>query len=133
MSSVAPPPDRKASSLERPPMSGPPLCGPDDMKSSIDRQTRTSLEHHRQAQDRLGSVDRAEDGRRGHKTEEGCLPYSKPSFPSPGGHSSSGTASSKGSTGPRKTEGPRQPQQWSALEHADFLGANGQGQYTGEL
>lgn len=48
-------------------MSGP-LCGPDDMKSSIDRQTRTSLDHHRQAHDRLGSMDRADDGRRGHKT-----------------------------------------------------------------
>uniref|UniRef100_A0AAQ5ZRZ2 Roundabout, axon guidance receptor, homolog 2 (Drosophila) n=1 Tax=Amphiprion ocellaris TaxID=80972 RepID=A0AAQ5ZRZ2_AMPOC len=65
--------------------------------------------------------------------EEGCVPYSKPSFPSPGGHSSSGTASSKGSTGPRKTEGPRQPQQWTATEHAEFLGTNGQGQYSGEL
>ncbi|XP_035806122.1 roundabout homolog 2 isoform X9 [Amphiprion ocellaris] len=132
VSSMVPPTDRKASSLERPPMSGP-LCGPDDMKSSIDRQTRTSLDHHRQAQDRLGSMDRADDGRRGHKTEEGCVPYSKPSFPSPGGHSSSGTASSKGSTGPRKTEGPRQPQQWTATEHAEFLGTNGQGQYSGEL
>uniref|UniRef100_A0A3B5ACX2 Roundabout guidance receptor 2 n=1 Tax=Stegastes partitus TaxID=144197 RepID=A0A3B5ACX2_9TELE len=65
--------------------------------------------------------------------EEGCVPYSKPSFPSPGGHSSSGTASSKGSTGPRKNEGPRQPQQWTATEHAEFLGTNGQGQYSGEL
>lgn len=64
--------------------------------------------------------------------EEGCLPYSKPSFPSPGGHSS-GTGSSKGSTGPRKPEGPRQPQQWTATEHAEFLGTNGQGQYSGEL
>ncbi|XP_035010872.1 roundabout homolog 2 isoform X4 [Hippoglossus stenolepis] len=130
--SVAPPTERKASSLERPPLSGP-LSGPEDMKSSIDRQTRTSLEHYRQGQDRLGSVDRAEDGRRGQITEEGCLPYSKPSFPSPGGQSSSGTASSKGSTGPRKAEGPRQPQQWTATEHAEFLGANGQGQYSGEL
>uniref|UniRef100_A0A665W4L6 Roundabout, axon guidance receptor, homolog 2 (Drosophila) n=1 Tax=Echeneis naucrates TaxID=173247 RepID=A0A665W4L6_ECHNA len=132
VSSMAPTTDRKASSLERPPLSGP-LSGADEMKSSIDRQTRTSLEHHRQAQDRLGSVDRADDGRRGHKTEDGCLPYSKPSFPSPGGHSSSGTASSKGSTGPRKTDGPRQPQQWTATEHAEFLGTNGQGQYSGEL
>ncbi|XP_076590919.1 roundabout homolog 2 isoform X7 [Chaetodon auriga] len=132
ISSMVPPTDRKASSLERPPMSGA-LCGPEDVKSSIDRQTRTSLEHHRQAQDRLGSMDRADDGRRGHKTEDGCLPYNKPSFPSPGGHSSSGTASSKGSTGPRKAEGPRQPQQWTASEHAEFLGTNGQGQYTGEL
>uniref|UniRef100_A0A669C6Y7 Roundabout, axon guidance receptor, homolog 2 (Drosophila) n=1 Tax=Oreochromis niloticus TaxID=8128 RepID=A0A669C6Y7_ORENI len=67
INSMAPPTDRKASSLERPPMSGP-LCGPEDVKSSIDRQTRTSLEHHRQVQDRLGSADRADDGRRGHKT-----------------------------------------------------------------
>lgn len=47
------------------------LSGPEDMKSSIDRQARTTLEHHRQAQDRLGSMDRADDGRRGHKTGEG--------------------------------------------------------------
>lgn len=65
---MVPPTDRKASSLERP--SGP-LSGQDEMKSSIDRQTRTSLEHHRQAQDRLGSMDRADDGRRGHKTGTG--------------------------------------------------------------
>ena len=65
---MVPPTDRKASSLERTPLSGA-LSGLDDTKSSIDRQTRTSLEHHhRQAQDRLGSMDRAEDGRRGHKT-----------------------------------------------------------------
>ncbi|XP_038147918.1 roundabout homolog 2 isoform X7 [Cyprinodon tularosa] len=127
VSSMAQTPDRKASSLERTPMSGL-LCGSDDMKSSIDRQMRTSLEHHRQAQERLGSMDRADDARRGHKPEDGCLPYSKPSFPSPGGHSSSGTTSSKGSTGPRKTDGPRQPQQWTATEHAEFLGANGHGE-----
>uniref|UniRef100_A0A674MLV4 Roundabout, axon guidance receptor, homolog 2 (Drosophila) n=1 Tax=Takifugu rubripes TaxID=31033 RepID=A0A674MLV4_TAKRU len=64
---------------------------------------------------------------------DGCLPYNKPSFPSPGGHSSSGTASSKSSTGPRKTDGPRQPQQWTVTEHADFLGSTGPGQYSGEL
>ncbi|XP_054901267.1 roundabout homolog 2 isoform X6 [Poeciliopsis prolifica] len=127
VNNMAPPTDRKASSLERTPMSGP-LCGPDDMKSSIDRQMRASLEHHRQAQDRLGSMDRTDDARRCHKSEDGCVPYSKPSFPSPGGHSSSGTASSKGSTGPRKTDGPRQPQQWTATEHAEFLGANGHGE-----
>ncbi|XP_058490995.1 roundabout homolog 2 isoform X10 [Solea solea] len=123
ISGMVPATERKATSLERPPMSGP-LCGPDDMKSSMDRQTRTTLENHR-------SMDRAEDGRRGHRTDEGCLPYSKPSFPSPGGHSSSGTASSKGSTGPRKGEGPRQPQQWTVVEHADFLGTSGP--YSGEL
>lgn len=48
-------------------MSGP-LCGPDDIKSSMDRHLRTSLEHHRQIQERLGSMERAEDGQRGHKT-----------------------------------------------------------------
>lgn len=40
----------------------------EEIKSNIDRQTRTTLEHHRQAQDRLGSMERAEEGRRGHKT-----------------------------------------------------------------
>lgn len=63
ISSMVPPTERKASSLERPSMSG-----QDDMKNSIDRQTRTSLDHHRQAQERLGSMERADDGRRGHKT-----------------------------------------------------------------
>uniref|UniRef100_A0A8C7FXK8 Roundabout, axon guidance receptor, homolog 2 (Drosophila) n=1 Tax=Oncorhynchus kisutch TaxID=8019 RepID=A0A8C7FXK8_ONCKI len=66
--------------------------------------------------------------------EAGCLPpYSKPSFPSPGGHSSSGTASSKGSTGPRKGEGPRGPHQRAATDHSDYLGTNGPGHYAGEL
>ncbi|XP_061537063.1 roundabout homolog 2 isoform X2 [Phycodurus eques] len=124
INSAIPPPERKATSLERPPMSG----------ALDDRQmARATLEHHRQAQERPGPTERADDGRRGHKNEEACLPYHKPSFPSPGAHSSSGTASSKGSTGPRKTDGPRQPQQWTAMEHADFLGTNGQGQYSGEL
>ncbi|KAM4788888.1 roundabout homolog 2 isoform 19-T19 [Cyanocitta cristata] len=40
--------------------------------------------------------------REGITDEEALVPYSKPNFPSPGGHSSSGTSSSKGSTGPRK-------------------------------
>uniref|UniRef100_A0A8C7CV97 Roundabout, axon guidance receptor, homolog 2 (Drosophila) n=1 Tax=Oncorhynchus kisutch TaxID=8019 RepID=A0A8C7CV97_ONCKI len=136
---VCPPTEKKASSLERQPMCGAmPLSGLEEMKSCMDRQTRTSLERHRQAQDRLASMDRGDDPRRGHKTgtglEEGCLPpYNKPSFPSPGGHSSSGTASSKGSTGPRKGEGPRGPHQRTATDHNDFLGTNGQGQYSGEL
>uniref|UniRef100_A0A8C7W8H7 Roundabout, axon guidance receptor, homolog 2 (Drosophila) n=1 Tax=Oncorhynchus mykiss TaxID=8022 RepID=A0A8C7W8H7_ONCMY len=72
--------------------------------------------------------------KRDASADEGCLPpYSKPSFPSPGGHSSSGTASSKGSTGPRKGEGPRGPHQRTTTDHNDFLGTNGQGQYSGEL
>ncbi|KAG5837545.1 hypothetical protein ANANG_G00240470 [Anguilla anguilla] len=58
-----------------------------------------------------GSAGRGSAGHRtGPGSEEGLLPYSKPCFPSPGGHSSSGTASSKGSTGPRKGgEGTRGP------------------------
>uniref|UniRef100_A0A6Q2YH64 Roundabout, axon guidance receptor, homolog 2 (Drosophila) n=1 Tax=Esox lucius TaxID=8010 RepID=A0A6Q2YH64_ESOLU len=72
--------------------------------------------------------------RRDASADEGCLPpYSKPSFPSPGGHSSSGTASSKGSTGPRKAEGPRGSHQRTATDHSEFLGTNGQSQYSGEL
>lgn len=68
INSMVPPTERKATSLERTPMSGA-LSGSDDMKSSIERQARATLDHHhRQAQDRLGSMDRADDGRRGHKT-----------------------------------------------------------------
>uniref|UniRef100_A0A8C7FVJ9 Roundabout, axon guidance receptor, homolog 2 (Drosophila) n=1 Tax=Oncorhynchus kisutch TaxID=8019 RepID=A0A8C7FVJ9_ONCKI len=137
---MGPPAERQASSLERQPMCGAmPLSGLEEMKSCMDRQTRTSLERHCQAQDRLASMDRGDDPRRGHKTgtgleEAGCLPpYSKPSFPSPGGHSSSGTASSKGSTGPRKGEGPRGPHQRAATDHSDYLGTNGPGHYAGEL
>ncbi|XP_066516417.1 roundabout homolog 2 [Hoplias malabaricus] len=127
------PADRKASSLERQPM-----AGLEEVKNSLDRQTRTSLERHRQAQERLGSMERAEEARRAQKngpaSEESMPPYSKPSFPSPGGHSSSGTTSSKGSTGPRKGESSRGQQQRSNPEHdSSFLGTNGQGQYSGEL
>ncbi|XP_037402436.1 roundabout homolog 2 isoform X5 [Pygocentrus nattereri] len=130
---VGDPSDRKASSLERQPM-----AGLEEVKSSLDRQARTSLERHRQAQERLGSMERAEEARRAQKngptSEEAMLPYSKPSFPSPGGHSSSGTASSKGSTGPRKGEGSRGQHQRANTEHdSSYLGTNGQGQYSGEL
>uniref|UniRef100_A0A8B9LN78 Roundabout, axon guidance receptor, homolog 2 (Drosophila) n=1 Tax=Astyanax mexicanus TaxID=7994 RepID=A0A8B9LN78_ASTMX len=66
--------------------------------------------------------------------EEVMPPYSKPSFPSPGGHSSSGTTSSKGSTGPRKGEGSRGQHQRANTEHdSGYAGINGQGQYSGEL
>uniref|UniRef100_A0A3B1IE85 Roundabout, axon guidance receptor, homolog 2 (Drosophila) n=1 Tax=Astyanax mexicanus TaxID=7994 RepID=A0A3B1IE85_ASTMX len=104
MGSLGSPAERKASSLERQPM-----AGLEEVKSSLDRQARTSLERHRQAQERLGSMERAEEARRAQKngpvSEEVMPPYSKPSFPSPGGHSSSGTTSSKGSTGPRERRG----------------------------
>uniref|UniRef100_A0A8B9BNT4 Roundabout guidance receptor 2 n=1 Tax=Anser brachyrhynchus TaxID=132585 RepID=A0A8B9BNT4_9AVES len=94
--------ERKGSSLER--QHAPSV---DDTKSSLDRQARTSLEWQRQTQEWISSADRQEDFRKAqHKqafgSEEALVPYSKPNFPSPGGHSSSGTASSKGSTGPRK-------------------------------
>ncbi|XP_072547689.1 roundabout homolog 2 isoform X2 [Salminus brasiliensis] len=133
MGNVGSPAERKASSLERQPM-----AGLEEVKSSLDRQARTSLERHRQAQERLGSMERAEEARRAQKngpvSEEAMPPYSKPSFPSPGGHSSSGTTSSKGSTGPRKGEGSRGQHQRANTEHdSSYLGMNGQGQYSGEL
>ncbi|XP_053825422.1 roundabout homolog 2 [Vidua macroura] len=95
--------ERKGSSLERQHAA----ANVDDSKSSLDRPARTSLEWQRQAQEWISSTDRQEDFRKAqHKqafgSEEALVPYSKPNFPSPGGHSSSGTSSSKGSTGPRK-------------------------------
>ncbi|XP_032888238.1 roundabout homolog 2-like [Amblyraja radiata] len=70
-------------------------------------------------------------------SEEVLIPYSKPSFPSPGhvsGQSSSGTASSKGSTGPRKGVASRGgtamgSHQRNASELADvaYLSSCGQG------
>uniref|UniRef100_A0A8C5IUZ6 Roundabout guidance receptor 2 n=1 Tax=Junco hyemalis TaxID=40217 RepID=A0A8C5IUZ6_JUNHY len=73
--------------------------------------------------------------REGITDEEALVPYSKPNFPSPGGHSSSGTSSSKGSTGPRKGEVLRGGHQRNASDLLDvgYVGANGQGQFTGEL
>lgn len=70
MGSMGPPAERVPSSLERQPMPGGLGPGPEEMKSSMDRQTRTSLERHRQAQaqERLGSMERGDEGRRGHKT-----------------------------------------------------------------
>lgn len=96
--------ERKGSSLERQQASN-----LEDTKSSLDCPARTSLEWQRQTQEWINSTERQEDIRKAlHKQgvgpEETLVPYSKPNFPSPGGHSSSGTASSKGSTGPRKAE-----------------------------
>ncbi|XP_048724760.2 roundabout homolog 2 isoform X19 [Caretta caretta] len=73
--------------------------------------------------------------REGMTDEEALVPYSKPSFPSPGGHSSSGTASSKGSTGPRKGEALRGGHQRNASDLLDvgYMGSNNPGQFTGEL
>ncbi|XP_064379425.1 roundabout homolog 2 isoform X13 [Dromaius novaehollandiae] len=73
--------------------------------------------------------------REGITDEEALVPYSKPNFPSPGGHSSSGTASSKGSTGPRKGEVLQGGHQRNASDLLDvgYVGSNSQGQFTGEL
>uniref|UniRef100_A0A3B3SBP1 Roundabout, axon guidance receptor, homolog 2 (Drosophila) n=1 Tax=Paramormyrops kingsleyae TaxID=1676925 RepID=A0A3B3SBP1_9TELE len=78
---------------------------------------------------------RLEQRRDAGADEEALLPYSKPSFPSPGGHSTSGTTSSKGSTGPRKGEVSRGAHQRAAIDHPDlsYLGTNGQGQHSREL
>lgn len=56
------PGERKASSLERQNMSS-----RDEVKSSLERQTRTSLERHRHGQERLGSMERADEARRAQK------------------------------------------------------------------
>ncbi|XP_030105001.1 roundabout homolog 2 isoform X14 [Mus musculus] len=70
--------------------------------------------------------------REGMPDEESLVPYSKPSFPSPGGHSSSGTSSSKGSTGPRKADVLRGSHQRNANDLLDigYVGSNSQGQFT---
>ncbi|XP_045641388.1 roundabout homolog 2 isoform X3 [Ursus americanus] len=127
--------ERKGSSLETPPASN-----LEDTKSSLDCPSRTSLEWQRQTQEWINSTERQEDIRKAlHKQsvgpEETLVPYSKPSFPSPGGHSSSGTASSKGSTGPRKAEALRGSHQRNASDLLDigYMGSNSQGQFTGEL
>ncbi|NXQ68058.1 ROBO2 protein, partial [Quiscalus mexicanus] len=126
--------ERKGSSLERQHAA----ANVDDTKSSLDRPARTSLEWQRQAQEWISSADRQEDFRKAqHKqafgSEEALVPYSKPNFPSPGGHSSSGTSSSKGSTGPRKGEVLRGGHQRNASDLLDmgYVGANSQGQFTG--
>ncbi|XP_033374383.1 roundabout homolog 2 isoform X5 [Parus major] len=128
--------ERKGSSLERQHAA----ANVDDTKSSLDRPARTSLEWQRQAQEWISPTDRQEDFRKAqHKqafgSEEALVPYSKPNFPSPGGHSSSGTSSSKGSTGPRKGEVLRGGHQRNASDLLDigYVGSNSQGQFTGEL
>ncbi|XP_063304655.1 roundabout homolog 2 isoform X4 [Pelobates fuscus] len=120
------PTERKGSSLERH------TSNMDDSKTSLERHTRTSLERTRQTQEWLGSTER--QGKQAFGSEEILMPYSKPSFPSPGGHSSSGTTSSKESTGPRKGDLFRGHQR-NAIDFLDvgYLGPNSQGQFTGEL
>ncbi|XP_069060240.1 roundabout homolog 2 isoform X14 [Pleurodeles waltl] len=117
---------RKGSSLERH------TCNMDESKGSMECNTRTSLERQRQTQEWLGSTERQH--RQAFGSEEALMPYSKPCFPSPGGHSSSGTASSKGSTGPRKGDILRGHQR-SANDFLDvgYMGTNNQGQFGGEL
>nr|XP_045003633.1 roundabout homolog 2 isoform X3 [Jaculus jaculus] len=127
--------ERKGNSLERQHASN-----LEDTKSSLDCPAKTSLEWQRQTQEWINATERQEDTRKApHKQgagpEEALVPYSKPSFPSPGGHSSSGTASSKGSTGPRKPEVLRGGHQRNASDLLDigYMGPSSQGQFTGEL
>ncbi|KAM4046428.1 roundabout homolog 2 isoform 7-T7 [Anomaloglossus baeobatrachus] len=120
------PPERKASSLERH------TSNMEDSKTSLERHGRTSLERHRQTQEWLGSTDR--QNKQAFGSDEVLMPYNKPSFPSPGGHSSTGTTSSKESTGPRKGDIMRGHQR-NAIDFLDvgYLGPNSQGKFTGEL
>lgn len=120
------PPERKASSLERH------TSNMEDSKISLERHGRTSLERQRQTQEWIGSTDR--QNKQAFGSDEVLMPYSKPSFPSPGGHSSTGTTSSKESTGPRKGDIMRGHQR-NAIDFLDvgYLGPNSQGQFTGEL
>ncbi|XP_024849675.1 roundabout homolog 2 isoform X4 [Bos taurus] len=127
--------ERKGSSLERQQ-----AANLEDTKSSLDCPAKTSLEWQRQTQEWINSTERPEDIRKAlHKQgvgpEETLVPYSKPNFPSPGGHSSSGTASSKGSTGPRKADALRGSHQRNASDLLDigYMGSSSQGQFTGEL
>ncbi|XP_073440564.1 roundabout homolog 2 isoform X9 [Dendrobates tinctorius] len=120
------PPERKDSSLDRH------TSNMDDSKTSLERHARTSLERHRQTQEWLGSTDR--QNKQVFGSDEVLMPYSKPCFPSPGGHSSTGTNSSKESTGPRKGDIMRGHQR-NAIDFLEvgYLGPNSQGQFTGEL
>ncbi|XP_048350527.1 roundabout homolog 2 isoform X5 [Sphaerodactylus townsendi] len=121
--------ERKGSSLERQHISI------EETKSSLDHQTRTSLEWQRQTQEWISSTELQGQKKQAFGSEEALVPYSKPSFPSPGGHSSSGTASSKGSTGPRKGDVMRGNHQRNAGDLLDvgYMGLNSQGQFSGEL
>ncbi|XP_043928361.1 roundabout homolog 2 isoform X4 [Protopterus annectens] len=125
--------ERKGSSLERNH-----IPNMEDM-SSLQHYGRTSLERQQQPNEKIGSIEHQEDmWKLQHKptlgSEEALVPYSKPSFPSPGGHSSSGTSSSKGSTGPRKCEISRGHQRnVSDLPDVGYMGINGLGHSTGEL
>ncbi|XP_077198492.1 roundabout homolog 2 isoform X7 [Paroedura picta] len=122
--------ERKGSSLERQHTSS-----IEETKSSLDRQARTSLEWQRQTQEWISSTELQGQQKQAFGSEEALVPYSKPNFPSPGGHSSSGTASSKGSTGPRKGEVIRGSHQRNASDLLDigYMGSNSQGQFSGEL
>ncbi|XP_061483918.1 roundabout homolog 2 isoform X4 [Rhineura floridana] len=122
--------ERKGSSLERQHTSS-----IDETKSTWDRQARTSLEWQRQTQEWISSTELQGQQKQAFGSEEALVPYSKPSFPSPGGHSSSGTASSKGSTGPRKGEVMRGGPQRNTSDLIDvgYIGSSSQGQFSGEL
>ncbi|XP_072369170.1 roundabout homolog 2 isoform X3 [Scyliorhinus torazame] len=117
-------------SLERPPLS----C----LEENMEHLAKTSLDHvqHEDSWNKLLQKPTL-------VSDEILIPYSKPSFPSPGhlsGHSSSGTASSKGSTGPRKgvpsRGGPASASHQrniSDLPDVGYVGSCGQGQFLGDV
>ncbi|XP_041067298.1 roundabout homolog 2 isoform X2 [Carcharodon carcharias] len=108
------------------------------LEESMEHLAKTSLDHVHQEDSRNKLQQKPTLG-----SDEILIPYSKPSFPSPGhlsGHSSSGTASSKGSTGPRKgvpsRGGPAiASHQWniSDLPDVGYVGSCGQGQFLGDV
>ncbi|KAM4700848.1 roundabout homolog 2 isoform 15-T15 [Discoglossus pictus] len=106
---------------------------------STDSNTSSAMNHSQRPRPtkkhKGGRMDQPPVLRRdGIADEEVLMPYSKPCFPSPGGHSSTGTASSKESTGPRKGDMLRGHQR-NAIDFLDvgYLGPNSQGQFTGGL
>ncbi|XP_067897395.1 roundabout homolog 2 isoform X4 [Heterodontus francisci] len=155
---------REAAADDLPPPPDPPPCQGSKLQSgqapkgvgmvgSLERQQLPCLEENTNSMEDLAktSLDHVhqEDSRNKlqHKptlgSDEILIPYSKPSFPSPGhlsGHSSSGTASSKGSTGPRKGVPSRggpgiasHQRNISDLPDVGYMGSCGQGQFLGDV
>ncbi|XP_043556139.1 roundabout homolog 2 [Chiloscyllium plagiosum] len=108
------------------------------LEENMEHLAKTSLDHGYQEDSRNKLPQKPTLG-----SDEILIPYSKPSFPSPGhlsGHSSSGTASSKGSTGPRKgvpsRGGPTiasHQRNISDLPDVGYMGSCGQGQFLGDV
>ncbi|XP_059506092.1 roundabout homolog 2 isoform X14 [Stegostoma tigrinum] len=108
------------------------------LEDNMEHLAKTSVDHGYQEDSRSKLLQKPTLG-----SDEMLIPYSKPSFPSPGhlsGHSSSGTASSKGSTGPRKGVPSRgapaiasHQRNISDLPDVGYMGSCGQGQFLGDV